>query len=123
MVSYIDQQWQADLVDMQKFEKNNNHYKYILTVIDIFSRFAWVKPLKSKRGDEVTDVFTKIFKKNKPVNIQFDDGKEFYNKHFKELLEKNNIEWFSTYSDKKAAVVERFNITLKEKVFYGKLNP
>jgi hypothetical protein len=58
--------------------------------------------------NEVTDVFVQIFKKAKPVRIQFDDGKEFYNKHFKELLEKNNIEWFSTYSDKKAAVVERF---------------
>jgi hypothetical protein len=46
-----------------------------LIVIDIFSRFAWVKPLKSKRGDEITDVFTEIFKKDKPVKIQFDDGK------------------------------------------------
>jgi hypothetical protein len=51
------------------------------------------------------------------MKIQFDDGKEFYNRFLKELLEKNNIEWFSTYSDKKAAVVERFNRTQKEKMY------
>jgi hypothetical protein len=50
------------------------------------------KTIKSKRGDEVTDVFFQILKKAKPVKIKFDDGKEFYNKHFKELLEKNNID-------------------------------
>ncbi len=117
MVSYVDQQWQADLVDMQKYEKVNNGNRYILTVIDIFSRFAWAKPLKSKRGEEVRDLFVEIFKSDKPVKIQFDDGKEFYNSHFKELLETNNIEWFSTFSDKKAAVVERFNRTLKTRMW------
>jgi hypothetical protein len=74
MVSYIDQQWQ-DLVDMHKFSNSNKGYRFILAVIDIFSRFTWAKPSKSKRGDEITDVFTEIFKKNKPVKIQFDDGK------------------------------------------------
>jgi hypothetical protein len=56
MASYVDQQWQADLVDMQAFEKQNKGYKYILTVIDVFSRFAWAMPLKTKRG-EVKDLF------------------------------------------------------------------
>ena len=105
MVSYTDQQWQADLVDMQTFEKENKGYRYILTVIDIFSRYAWALPIKSKRREDVRDAFKLIFKEAKPEKIQFDDGKEFYNKLFKELLEANEIEWFSTFSDKKATVV------------------
>ena len=117
MVSYVDQQWQADLVDMQKFEKSNKGIRYILTVIDIFSRYAWAKPLKSKRGEEVRDSFQDIFKVVVPEKIQFDEGKEFYNRHFKELLEENNIEWFSTKSEKKAAIVERFNLTLKTRMW------
>ena len=70
MVSYSDQQWQADLVDMQKFVKSNKGYKYILTVVDIFSRYAWAFPLKSKRGEEVKDLFVTIFKEAKPEKIQ-----------------------------------------------------
>ena len=117
MVSYVDQQWQADLVDMQKYEKENKHFRYILTVIDIFSRYAWALPLKSKRGLDVKEAFQQIFQEAMPKKIQFDEGTEFYNKAFKELLEKNNIEWFSTKSDKKAAVVERFNLTLKTRMW------
>ena len=83
MVSYTDQQWQADLVDMQTFEKENKGYRYILTVIDIFSRYAWALPIKSKRREDVRDAFKLIFKEAKPEKIQFDDGKEFYNKLFK----------------------------------------
>jgi hypothetical protein len=86
MVSSIDQQWQADLVDMQRFEKQNKGY------IFIFSRYAWALPLKSKRGEEVKDLFVEVFKEAKPEKVQFDEGKEFYNKYLKDLLEKNNIE-------------------------------
>ncbi|WP_375669948.1 DDE-type integrase/transposase/recombinase, partial [Bartonella sp. CL29QHWL] len=117
MVSYIDQQWQADLVDMQKFESKNKGFRFILTVIDLFSRFSWALAVKSKRGEEIRDAFKLIFREAKPEKIQFDDGTEFYNKHFKELLTENDIEWFSSKSDKKAAVVERFNRTLKEKMW------
>ena len=117
MASYADQQWQADLVDMQKFEKSNKGYRYILTVIDIFSRYTWALPLKSKRGEEVRDLFVDIFEQAKPEKLQFDDGKEFYNKDLKSLLTENKIEWFSTYTDKKAAVVERLNRTLKSKMW------
>ena len=117
MVSYIDQQWQADLVDMQKLEKDNNGYRFILTVIDIFSRYAWALPVKSKRGVDIRDSFKIIFKEAKPEKIQFDEGKEFYNKDFKDLLTKNDIDWFSSYSDKKAAIVERFNKTLQGRMY------
>ena len=123
MVSYVDQQWQADLIDMQKLEKYNNGYKWILTVIDIFSRYVWAFPLKSKTGEGVADAFKKIFKgedttvKASPEKIQFDEGREFYNKHLKTLLEENDIEYFSSKSDKKASVVERFNKTLKTRMW------
>ena len=126
MVSYVDQQWQADLVDMQKLEKSNKGYRFILTVIDIFSRYAWAVGTKSKRGVEVRDAFKTIFeeasgaddnKVAKPEKIQFDEGKEFYNKDLKELLTKENIEWFSSYSHRKAAVVERFNRSLQTRMY------
>jgi IS30 family transposase len=79
MVSYVDQQWQADLVEMQKYANKNIDYKYILTVIDVFSRFAFAHPLKSKRGMEVRNLFENIFEFAEPGKIQFDEGKEFYN--------------------------------------------
>lgn len=123
MVSYAYQQFQADLVDMQKFSRVNEGYNYILTVIDIFSRYAWALPLKSKKGEDVKNLFQEIFKEGVsgkpgvPEKLQFDEGKEFYNQHLKDFLDKNNVEYFSSHSDKKAAVVERFNRTLKTKMW------
>ncbi len=127
MVSFIDQQWQADLIDMRYLEeenvpeghsaKPNQGYKWILTIIDIFSRYAWARALKSKSGSEVADKFKNIFQESQPLKIQFDEGKEFYNRSFKELLNKKGIEYFSTKSDKKAAIVERFNKTLKNRMW------
>lgn len=117
MVSYAFQQFQADLVDMQKFSRDNNGYNYILTVIDVFSRYAWSLPLKSKRGEDVKDLFQEVFRDGQPEKIQFDEGKEFYNKHLKDYLEQNNIEYFSSFSDKKAAVCERYNKSLKGKMW------
>ena len=117
MVSYVDQQWQADLVDMQKLQSDNKGYRFILTVIDIFSRFAWAIPIKTKRGIEIKEAFEIIFKSSLPGKIQFDEGKEFYNRDLKELLTEKNIEWFSTYSHRKAAVVERFNRTLQTRMY------
>ena len=122
MVHSVDEQWQADLVDMREFSKQNDQYNYLLTVIDCFSRFAWVVKLKSKTGKEVTEAFRQIFLDTGrvPLKLQTDDGLEFYNHNMKELLDTKNllgstpsvcIKHFSTYSDKKAAIVERFNRT------------
>jgi transposase InsO family protein len=101
---------------MQAFEKQNNGYKYILTVIDVFSRFAWALPLKTKRG-EVKNLFFKIFEKDTPQKIQFDEGNEFYNRSLKFLLETRGVKWFSSYSNKKATMVERFNKTMKTRMW------
>ena len=69
LVSNIDDQWQADLVDMQKLSKYNKNYNYILTVIDIFSKFAWAIPIKKKTGEEILKAFNIIFKYRRPMKI------------------------------------------------------
>lgn len=126
----IDDLWQADLVEMDSgnlkgISKINKGYKYLLTIIDTFSKFAWAIPVKNKTGESVSKVMSICFKNlsqgvdlnsqhKPPKNLQTDNGKEFYNKDFKKLMEQNKINHYSTYSDKKAAIVERFNRSLKE---------
>lgn len=117
VVPGIDDTWQADLVDMQKFSKENKGFKYILTVIDVFSKFAYAVPIKNKQGETITEAFTKIFKERKPTKLQVDQGTEFYNKTFKELLKKHSVKMYSVFSEVKACVVERFNRTLKTKMW------
>jgi len=117
MVSYVDQQWQADLIDMKSLEQYNKGYFWIINVIDILSRYAWSIAIKRKTGVEVTNAFKIIFKEAIPEKIQFDEGTEFYNKDLKKLLSENDIEYFSTHSEKKASVVERFNRTLKTRMW------
>lgn len=116
-VSDIDKQFQADLVEMQQFEKENKGFKYLLTVIDCFSKYAWAVPIKNKTADETIKAFEVIFKERKPAKLQTDKGKEFINKKFQDVLKLNNIHWFSTNSDLKASIVERFNRTLKTKMW------
>ena len=112
----IDDQWQADLVEMRAY--SNEGYNYLLCVIDCFSKFAWCKPLKTKSGDETAEAFKKIFEEGRSCKyLQFDEGKEFYNKKVKALLEEKNIKYFSTHAGQKAAIVERFNRTLKTRMW------
>lgn len=118
IVHDIDEQWQADLADVSLIADQNNGYRFILTVIDIFSRYAWARPLKSKSGKEVSDAFRDIFNEGRiPKRVQTDQGKEFENKHIAELFREHNIELFSVKSAYKAAMVERFNRTLKTKLW------
>ena len=118
VVNNIDSQWQADLADMQQISQYNDGYKYILTVIDILSRYAWARALKSKRGPEVEAAFQSIFDEGRvPQRIQTDQGKEFENSHVRSLLKSHNVELFSVKSAYKAAMVERFNRTLKTKIW------
>src|SRR5258708_22715978 len=78
LTSGIDHQWQADLVDMQVEAAHNEGYKYILVVIDIFSRYAWAEPVKSKSPKDVKPAFERIFAQGrKPFKIQTDQGVEF----------------------------------------------
>lgn len=115
----INDLWQADLLDLQKFQTFNKGYKYILVVIDAFSKYAWCVPSKSKTKTEIKNAFEKIIKSHKknPVNLQTDFGTEFYNNEFKRFLISKNINHYSTYSVKKASIVERLIKTLKGKLF------
>lgn len=115
----IDDLWQADLVEMISYAKENVGFKYLLTVIDTFSKFAWVEPLKKKTSHMVVDAFNKIFNESKriPKNLQTDMGTEFYNTDFKQLMKQKNINHYSTFSPIKACIVERFNRTLKEQMW------
>ena len=118
LVHDIDDQWQADLADVSAISRHNNGNRFILTVIDIFSRYAWARPLKSNQGIGVAKAFKSIFNEGRiPKRIQTDQGKEFENRHVKQLFERHDIELFSVKSAYKAALVERFNRTLKHKLW------
>ena len=120
IVNHIDEIFAADLVEMQKFAKLNKGYRYLLTCIDIFSKFAWVIPLKDKKGITIKNALQKIFNKRKPKFLWTDKGTEFYNKQVKDLLNENNIKLYSTNnSEVKSAVIERFNRTFKN-IMYKK---
>ena len=118
IVHDIDEQWQADLADVSLIANQNKGYNFILTVIDIFSRYAWARPLKTKSGKEVAAAFKDIFREGRiPKRIQTDQGKEFENRDIARLFNVHRIELFSVKSAYKAAIVERFNRTLKSKLW------
>ena len=116
MVFNIDDIWSADLKDMQSISKQNKGFKYILTIIDIFSKYAYAIPLKSKSSSNIIEAFEKLFKSSKPKKLWTDQGLEFTGNNFKKFLSKNNIELYHVYNEGKAAVVERFNRTLGEMI-------
>ena len=118
IVSGANIQYQADLIDMSKFSKHNTNYKYILTVIDVFSKFGWCKPLKTKHGSEISLALQGVLTLNPCKDLQTDKGKEFYNKSVRKLLERLAINHFSTENDDiKASIVERFNRTIQSKIY------
>ena len=118
-VNAIDDQWQMDLADMNQLQSQNKGFRYILTVIDILSRYGFARPLKTKKGKEVAMAIEDIFRESKriPKRIQSDQGTEFYNPQVKALLDKYNIELFSVKSPFKSAMVERWNRTIKSKLW------
>ena len=99
---------------MQLLSKYNKRIKYLLCTIDLFSKYAWVVPLKDKRGISIVNAFQKIISKGrKPNKIWVDQGSEFYNNTFKDFLKTNNIEMYSTYNEGKSVLAERFIRALK----------
>ena len=116
-VDSVDQTWAVDLIDMQQYSKQNKHYKYLLAVIDVFSKYGWLIPLKNKTGITVSEAFKTLFKERKPMFIWADKGTEFYNKQVKELLKDNDIELYSTENEEKSSVVERWIGTMKQHLF------
>ena len=118
IVGGIDQQWQMDLADMQSMQKFNDGYRYLLVCIDVFSKYAWVVPLKNKAGPTLVEAFKVILTSGlKPEKIMTDQGTEFSNKHFRALMKEEDIELYNTYNETKASIVERLIRTLKTKMW------
>lgn len=116
----INETFQADLIEMQPWADQNRGHRYILMVIDVFSKRAWAKPLKNKTGPEVTKAMEEILDANSqqiPQNMHTDLGKEFYNVHFQRLMHKHGINHYSTYSTMKASIVERLNRTFLNRLW------
>ena len=112
MVNGIDKIWAADLADMKAFEKDNDGYTFLLMVIDIFSKYGWIVPLKNKKGVNVAKALENIFQERKPKKLWTDKGAEFYNKDVKKLLD-----IYSTENEEKSSIVERWIRTMKEKMW------
>lgn len=127
IAEYIDQQWQADLMFLPDLGKFNEGFHTALVCIDIVSRFAWVEPMKNKSAASTCNAMQAIINRaipRIPEKLQTDDGKEFLNSKFQELMTEHQIIHFTTSSDKKAAIAERFNRTLKDKIYrYLDVNP
>ena len=114
----IDENWEADLVDVQILKKFNGGYRYLLTCIDVLSKYAWVIPLKSKTSKDMIDGFKKILKGGRvPQMLHSDKGSEFLNRDFQKFLKNQDISFFTTENETKACIVERFNRTLKTKMW------
>ena len=116
---FKDNMWGVDLADMESLSRKNKGIKYLLCVIDLFSKNAFVVLLKDKKGISIVNAFDKIIKqsKRKPNKIWVDQGSEFYNNDFKKWLSDNNIIMYSTYNEGKSVVAERFIRTLKNKLY------
>lgn len=109
--------YQADLVKIIPHAKSNKGYKFMMTVINAFSKFAFAVPLKTKTGVDVARAHEPILAANKMKYLQTDNGKEYYNSVVQALLNRYGVKHYSTYSEKKASIVERFNRTLKIRVY------
>ena len=104
---------------MQLISRYNKGIRYLLCVIDIFSKYAWVVPLKDKKGVSIAAAFQSILKQSnrKPNKTWVDKGSEFYNTSFKKWLQDNDIVMYSTHNEAKSLVAERFIRTLKNKIY------
>ena len=104
---------------MQLIRKFNKGIRFLLCVIDIYSKYTWVVPFKDKKGATVINAFQNVLDKSdcKPSRISVDRGSGFYNNSFKKWLKDNNIETYSTHNEGKSVVAERFVRTLKNKIY------
>ena len=116
---FKDNIWGIDLADMQSLSRKNKGIKHLLCALDLYSKYAFVIPLKDKKGISIVNVFNKIIKQSnrKPNKIWVDQGGEFYNNVFKKWFSNNDIIIYSTYNEGKSVVAERFIRTLKNKLY------
>ena len=109
----VDDIWAADLVDMTPFFRPIKGYKYLLAVIDVYSKYGWIVPLKTKTGKEVAQAFRKLFHNGHPSRLWTDKGTAFYNRQLKDVLEANDVMLYFTENEEKSSVVEQWNRTMK----------
>lgn len=109
--------YQADLVDLKHLSRFNEGFKYLLTTIDVFTKYAYVVPLKNKKPNSVINALKEIFQSSKPQKLQTDKGKEFFNGAMKQFLRQQNVHHYASHGDTKCSVVERFHRTLKNKMY------
>jgi len=115
VTTYINDIWGADLLDVSNMSKYNKNYTFLLIIIDIYSRYAFVIALKNKSAEEVLGAFEKF--KTTPHNLWVDEGKEFFNSDMKAYCKKHNINMYHTYTGLKSVFAERFNRTLRDLMF------
>ena len=114
--NHIDQIWSIDLADMIDYKiSNNKNYRYILIIIDNFSKYLWAIPLKNKYSQTITNEFSNILStsKRKPLKIESDRGTEFYNIIFQNFLKIKNIHHYSRFTDKGPSIAERVIRTVR----------
>ena len=111
--------WGVDLADMQLLSKFNKGFRFLFCVIDIFSKHAWVIPLKDKKGIIIVNAFKQILKEfnRKPNKKWVDKGSEFYNNSFKKWLQDNDVVMYSTNNEGKSVIAERFIRILQNKIY------
>ena len=114
---FVDHIWATDLLDLQRYSRVNKGYKYILVVVDVFSKYAWLKALKTKKGVEVAKAFKEIIRNSNnnipPKFLWSDRGTEYYNTFVKQVLRQYGIHHYSTYNTEKCVIAERFNRTIR----------
>ena len=116
-VYHIDDIWSLDILDLKDYgPENNRNYRYVLVIIDNFSKFGWTIPLKNKNAQTIKDSFENILinSKRSPNLIETDRGKKFYNNIFQDFLHKNNIKLYSRNTSLGAVFAERFNRTIRD---------
>ena len=104
---------------MQLMSKNKKGFHFLLFIIQIFNKYAWVAPLEDKKGITIINAFQKVLNESnqKPSKIWVDKGSEFYNRSMKSWLQDNDIKKYSTHNEGNSAISERFVRTLKEKIY------
>ena len=114
----IDDQFDIDLASFIYYADDNDGYKYLLVVIDIFSRYAWVEPVKDKTAKEIVRAFDKIIQEGRiPKRLRSDAAKDFTSEQFQKYVKSKNIIHFVPHTEKQANYVEHFIKTLKSKIF------
>lgn len=118
MVTGIDDQWSADLMDMTKFANYNDGFTYILVVIDVLSKYLWMRPLKNKRGISVANALREILLEGRvPKRIRTDKGQEFRAKEVQQVLKDHKITHLYAQNETKAAIAERVIKTIKTRIY------